>query len=97
MQAALFQLVNPKAWAVALIVTVSYTNPADYLLSLGLMIALFALVNIPSISLWAISGAALRRILGQGRRIAVFNIAMAILLVASMLPVLLDGVFSAPF
>lgn len=90
-QAALFQLVNPKAWAVALIVTVSYTDPANYTASLVLMVALFALVNIPAISTWAASGAALRRLLGEGRRIAIFNAAMAALLVASMVPVLVSG------
>jgi threonine/homoserine/homoserine lactone efflux protein len=88
LQAALFQLVNPKAWAVALIVTVSYTSPDDYLLSLVLMIALFALVNLPAISVWAVSGAALRGVLARGNRIAVFNITMAVLLVASMALVL---------
>ncbi len=87
-QAALFQLVNPKAWAVALIVTVSYTNPDDYLFSLALMIVIFAVVNLPSISVWAISGVVLRRVIGNGRRIALFNITMAILLVGSMIPVL---------
>ncbi|SLN44666.1 LysE family translocator [Oceanibacterium hippocampi] len=90
-QAALFQLVNPKAWAVALIVTVGYTDPDAYLTSLLLLILLFAVVNLPSISVWAISGVALRRLLGEGRRIVVFNIAMALLLVASMVPVLLGG------
>jgi threonine/homoserine/homoserine lactone efflux protein len=90
-QAALFQLVNPKAWAVALILTVSYTDQADYLASLVAMIALFAVVNIPSISVWAISGTALRGLLAKGNRIARFNIAMAILLVASMVPVLAQG------
>ncbi|WP_282609498.1 LysE family translocator [Pelagibius sp. Alg239-R121] len=90
-QAALFQLVNPKAWAVALIVTVSYTNPDNYLTSLVLMILLFAIVNLPSISVWAISGVALRLVLGEGRRIALFNLAMAILLVGSMIPVLLGS------
>ncbi len=88
-QAALFQLVNPKAWAVALIVTVSYTTPENYLTSLVLMILLFAVVNVPSIGVWAIFGSALRSVLAKGKRIAVFNVAMAILLVASMAPVLL--------
>ena len=89
LQAAVFQLVNPKAWAVALIVTVSYTDPENYLPSLILMIPLFAVVNLPSISVWAASGQALRRFLGDGRRLAVFNVFMAVVLVASMLPVLL--------
>ena len=90
-QAALFQLVNPKAWAVALIVTVSYTDPENYLPSLILMIMLFAAINLPAISVWALSGVALRRILGKGNRIAVFNIAMAMLLVVSMAVVLLQS------
>lgn len=90
-QAALLQLLNPKAWAVALILTVSYTSQADYLASLVAMIAVFAVVNIPSISVWALSGTALRGVLAQGNRIAVFNVAMAVLLVFSMAPMLLRG------
>ena len=89
-QAAAFQLVNPKAWAVALIVTVSYTLPERFLTSLVTMIALFAVVNLPAISVWALFGAGLRQALSKGRRIIVFNIAMALLLVGSMLPVLLS-------
>lgn len=90
-QAALFQLLNPKAWAVALIVTVSYTDADDYMRSLIAMIALFALINLPSISVWAISGNLLRTTLERGRRMAVFNVLMAILLVGSMIPVLLGA------
>lgn len=89
LQAALLQLVNPKAWAVALVVTVSYTDPSRFTASLLAMIAVFALVNIPSISVWALSGAGLRRFLAEGRRIVYFNVAMAALLVASMAPALL--------
>lgn len=88
-QAALFQLLNPKAWTVALIVTVSYTDPDDYLRSLLAMIVLFALVNLPSISIWAICGNLLRSTLEKGRRLVVFNLLMAVLLVGSMIPVLL--------
>ena len=88
-QAALFQLVNPKAWAVALILTVSYTDPANYLASLIAMIGLFALINIPAISVWAASGTALRQVLSQGARIAKFNLAMALLQVISIIPALI--------
>lgn len=91
LQAALLQLVNPKAWAVALIVTVSYTDPDNYLPSLGLMIVLFAVVNVPSISVWAVSGVALRRLIGGGRVVVYFNVGMALLLVGSMIPVLMGS------
>jgi len=87
--AAFLQLFNPKAWAVALIVTVSYTAPQNLLFSLALVLAVIAVVNLPALSVWALSGAALRRALAKGRRIVVFNITMALLLVASMVPVFL--------
>ncbi|MEH6403693.1 MAG: LysE family translocator [Sneathiella sp.] len=89
-QASLFQLLNPKAWTVALIVTVSYTVPDNYLNSLVLLIGLFAAINIPSISVWALSGAALQLQLSAGNRIKFFNIAMALLLVGSMIPMLIN-------
>lgn len=83
-QAATLQLVNPKAWAVALILPVTYTVPESYLLSLALLIGVFFLVNVPAISTWALAGATLTRFLAQDHRIAWFNGAMAVLLVASM-------------
>ena len=90
LQAALLQWVNPKAWAVALIATVTYTATRDYALSLLLMILLFALVNLPSISTWALFGVALRRILRDPARVRAFNLAMALLLVASMAPLFIE-------
>ncbi len=89
-QACFLQLVNPKAWAVALIVTVSYTTPADYLPSLLAMIAVFAVVNLPAISVWALFGVGLRQVLNDPAKVRVFNIVMALLLVGSMVPVLID-------
>lgn len=89
-QAALFQLVNPKAWAVALIVTVSYTNQTNYVSSLFALIAVFAVVNLPSISMWAVSGVLLRRIMSNPVHVRAFNVVMALLLAGSMMPILLD-------
>lgn len=90
LQAASLQLLNPKAWTVALIVTVSYLPAESPVSSLIGLIAIFAVVNIPTISLWAISGHSLRRFLSKGNRIRLFNICMAGLLVVSMLPALLS-------
>ncbi len=91
LQAALFQLINPKAWAVALILTVSYTSSSNFMASLMALIVIFAIVNIPSISVWALFGAVLRESLAKGHRIAIFNISMALLLVCSMVPILLNA------
>lgn len=88
LEAALLQIVNPKAWAVSLIVTVTYTLPDQLLPSLLLLVAVFAVVNLPSLGVWVVSGSALRGMLAKGRRIVYFNIAMALALVASMAPAL---------
>ncbi len=90
-QAALLQLLNPKAWAVSLIITVSYTTPENYFNSLILLIFFFGIVNLPSISIWAISGTFLRHLLIQGNRITIFNRIMALLLVGSMIPVVISA------
>lgn len=89
LQAALLQWVNPKAWTVALIVTVSYTTPAAYLPSLMAMTLVFGVVNLPSISAWALFGTLLRRILRDPAMVRGFNISMALLLIASMIPIVL--------
>jgi threonine/homoserine/homoserine lactone efflux protein len=90
-QAALLQWVNPKAWTVALIVNVSYAFPGALVPSLLKMILLFAVVNIPSIGVWALSGSALRGYLSGSGRLAVFNMCMASLLVLSTIPMLLSA------
>ncbi len=91
-QAATLQLLNPKAWAVALIVTVSYTSPDDYASSLIWMLVIFAFVNVPSISVWALGGTALRQFLRTEKRVRIFNVTMALLLVAAMILVLLGTI-----
>ena len=53
--------------------------------------AVFFLVTPPSCIPWALLGEGAARLLGPGRRMRVFNIAMAIVLVVSMLPMVLEG------
>ncbi len=90
LQMALLQWVNPKAWAVALTVTVAYTTPTNYAASLLLMTLVFGIVNLPSVSAWAVFGSVLRKILHDPVKVRAFNLLMAVLLVASMLPIVLD-------
>ena len=90
-QAAILQLVNPKAWAVALVVTVSYTEPSNYFSSLILLIAIFAVVNLPALSVWAAGGVVLRQLITDPRKVRIFNVTMAILLIGSILFVLLES------
>ncbi len=90
LQMAFLQWVNPKAWAVALTVTVAYTTPINYVASLLLMTLVFGIVNLPSVSAWAVFGSVLRNILHDPVKVRAFNLLMAVLLVASMLPIVVD-------
>ncbi len=84
-QAAAFQWVNPKAWAMALGALSAYAAGVGGVLVVA---AIFTLINLPVVSIWAAMGQGLRRWLNNPTRLRVFNVSMALLLVASMLPVL---------
>lgn len=87
-EAAAFQWVNPKAWVMAIAAMATFTNPDSLTLSTILVALVFFFVNIPSASIWTVCGAMLREWLNHPTRLKVFNISMAILLVASLWPML---------
>ena len=87
-QAAAFQWVNPKAWVMAVTAMAVYTNPEAPFLSMLLVTAAFAAVNLPSVSVWAGFGMALRGFLADPVRLKWFNIAMGVLLAATLWPML---------
>jgi threonine/homoserine/homoserine lactone efflux protein len=87
LQAAAFQWVNPKAWAMALGAVTAYVVTPT-LAAFALVGVVFAAVNLPSVSLWAAAGQGLRRWLDDPLRLRVFNWTMAALLVLSLWPVL---------
>ncbi len=85
-QAALFQWVNPKAWVMAVTAIATYTMPANYVWSVLLVGLVFGAVNVPSISSWTLFGTALKHVLNEPRYLRIFNVTMALLLVASLAP-----------
>ncbi|MEY3307749.1 MAG: hypothetical protein RLZZ413_1787 [Pseudomonadota bacterium] len=87
LQAAAFQWVNPKAWAMAL-TAVTVHAPDRSLWAVALVALIFGAINLPSVSLWTLIGQQLRRVLTNARRLTVFNWTMAGLLVLSLAPVL---------
>ena len=87
-QAAAFQWVNPKAWVMAVSAMATYTSEQSYLFSVMIVGIVFAIVNVPSVSTWAGFGSALRQWLSDPFRLKWFNITMALLLVASLWPML---------
>lgn len=88
LEAAAFQWVNPKAWVMAVSAMATYTEPANYTMSVLLVGVAFAVVNFPSVSTWAGFGSVLREWLSVPARLRAFNVTMALLLVASLWPML---------
>ncbi|MGF1554139.1 MAG: LysE family translocator [Paracoccaceae bacterium] len=86
-QAALFQWVNPKAWAMATTAVTVYA-PGEGIAAVLLVGAVFGAVNLPSVGVWAVAGTQLRRLLTDRRRLRAFNAGMAALLLASLYPIL---------
>ena len=87
LEAAAFQWVNPKAWAMALTAITLYAPSRD-LRSIDVVALVFGAINLPSVSAWARAGRALQGLLGRPGRRRAFNWTMAILLLASTLPML---------
>ena len=87
LQAAAFQWVNPKAWAMAL-TAVTVHAPDRSLWAVALVAVIFGAINLPSVSLWTLIGQQMRRVLTNARRLTIFNWTMAGLLVLSLAPVL---------
>jgi threonine/homoserine/homoserine lactone efflux protein len=88
LDAAAFQWVNPKAWVMAITAMAVYTVPESPFLSVLLIALAFGVVNLPSVSVWAGFGTALRGFLSDPVRLKWFNIAMGLLLAATLWPML---------
>ncbi len=89
--AAAFQWVNPKAWVMALGAVTAYVPQDGYFRNVLVVAAVFGLVVVPSVGVWAGFGTALRRFLESPRRVRAFNVVMALLLVLSLYPILAEG------
>ena len=87
LQAAAFQWVNPKAWAMAITAITVYTQTTAFW-AIVLVSCIFGVVNLPSVGCWAWLGQGMRRFLTNPARLTAFNWTMAVLLVASLYPIL---------
>ncbi|MBR0668628.1 LysE family translocator [Roseomonas hellenica] len=90
--AGLFQWVNPKAWMIAVAAVPAFTTPGgDLLAEVSRIAVVFAIVCLPCLLVWAGLGAAIRRLLRHPGTLRAFNVTMAVLLVASLLPMVFSG------
>ena len=83
LQAAVFQWINPKGWSMALSAVAIY-SPNSELLNLFIISGVFFLVNLPSVSAWALLGHKVRDWLSSPKHLRIFNWSMAFLLVCSL-------------
>lgn len=86
-QAAGFQWINPKAWAMALTAVTVYA-PDTSVLAIVVAALVFGAINLPSVSTWTLLGQQMARVLTNPTRMRIFNRTMATLLIASLYPVL---------
>lgn len=93
LEAALFQWVNPKAWVIALGAVATYTTAGSdaVLVQVIWLATLFLIVCLPSTALWTSVGAGAARLLQTERGLRIFNLIMAALLIASLMPLLAEG------
>ena len=91
LQAALFQWVNPKAWVVATSSISAYTVLDDNMHWRVLAIAgVFFFAALLTGSTWLVFGKGIKKILQSAKQQRIFNITMALVLVASVLPVIIQ-------
>jgi threonine/homoserine/homoserine lactone efflux protein len=90
LQAAMFQWVNPKAWVMAVGIVATYTPQQGFFGNLLIATLACIVINLPCVGLWVLFGSTLRRWLHKPAIVRGFNVAMALLLVASLYPVALE-------
>ena len=95
LQAAAFQWVNPKAWIMAVGISATYLVAGQFWISLVVFSAIFLIAGLCSSSTWALGGAGLRALIGNRTWVRAINIALALILVASLWPIVLDVVNAA--
>src|SRR5246127_5607864 len=89
--AAMFQWVNVKGWVMVIGTITAYAAIASFPWNILIQVAISLWMGAMSCVAWALFGSALRPWLTSVRVVRVFNIVMAILLLASLFPVFMEA------
>jgi threonine/homoserine/homoserine lactone efflux protein len=89
--AAMFQWVNAKGWVMVIGTITAYAAIASFPWNIIIQTAISLVIGALSTVAWALFGSALRPVLTSPRAVRAFNIAMAVLLLASLYPVFMDA------
>lgn len=90
LQASAFQWVNPKALMMCITAASTYAPPDQPVIGALIVTAAFFFVGMPCVGAWAVLGSVMRGLLQDHRRLKVFNVTMALLLAASIVPMVGD-------
>jgi threonine/homoserine/homoserine lactone efflux protein len=88
--AAMFQWVNVKGWVMVIGTVTAYAAIAVFPWNIVIQTATALVVGVVSTVAWALFGSALRPVMTSPRAVRAFNVVMALLLLASLYPVLVD-------
>ncbi|MHA4870103.1 LysE family translocator [Duganella sp. PWIR1] len=86
--AAAFQWINPKAWVMSLSALTTYLPEGFKVADVALLAGVFGLIGVFCVGSWALFGVAMRRLLQDPRSVRIFNVVMALALVATLYPML---------
>jgi threonine/homoserine/homoserine lactone efflux protein len=89
--AALFQWVNVKGWVMVIGTITAYAAIASFPWNILIQVVISLWMGAMSCVAWALFGSALRPWLTSVRVVRMFNIVMAILLLASLFPVFMEA------
>jgi threonine/homoserine/homoserine lactone efflux protein len=88
---AVFQWVNVKGLIMSVGAVTTYSAIAPYPYNIIALSLIFTLVGFFSSASWTLFGTSLRGLLSTPRAVRIFNVTMALLLVASLYPVLFEA------
>ncbi len=90
-QAALFQWVNPKAWIMAITsISIFVTENENSIIQVLIISLIYCLSGCISSNTWAFGGTVLKKIIKDDNSVQILNICMAILLIASVVPIIFE-------
>lgn len=88
-QAVAFQWVNPKAVIMSMTMIALFVRPEGRVLDTAILVVVNLVFTVATVAAWTGFGVALRGLLSNPRHARTFNIVMALLLVASIAPMVL--------
>ncbi len=90
-EAALFQLVNPKAWTISTMVASGFLPKDEKLITAILFISITALIICPiSISVWAVFGSGIRNLVKSNKKKSFVEYFLAILLLITAILIVIE-------